>query len=256
MHSARKTLADAVMHLDEVARRAIPLLDLTSLGDDDNLAVVAALCERARVAGVAAVCVWPRFVAPCREALRGAGIAVATVVNFPAGDGDVAAVEEETCGAIADGADEIDMVLPYRAWLKDDRQLAQKMIAQVRGICGDRVLKVILETGRLRTARAITAASEDAIEAGADFLKTSTGKIGRSATPSAAAAMLRVIRRSARPVGFKASGGIRSVRQAANYLRLADSIMGRGWTTPATFRFGASQLLDACQALAGSDPGG
>ena len=235
------------MQSTEIARRCIGLLDLTSLGDDDDDWVIDGLCTRALNARVAAVCVWPRFVARCREQVAANGIHVATVVNFPHGGSDVETVAEDTVDAIEAGADEIDMVMAYGAWLQGDRQLARDMIDGVKRICGNEVkLKVILETGRLRTVERIAAASRDAIAAGADFLKTSTGKIRVSATPRAAEVMLRTIRESERPVGFKAAGGIRSVRQAANYLKLADRLMGPDWVQPGTFRFGASGLLDAC----------
>lgn len=235
------------MQTTEIANRCIRLLDLTSLGDDDDDWVIDGLCGRALNFRVAAVCVWPWFVDRCREQVAARGIRVATVVNFPHGGSDVETVAEETVDAIEAGADEIDMVMAYGAWLQGDRQLARDMIDGVKRICGDEVkLKVILETGRLRTRERIAAASRDAIEAGADFLKTSTGKIRVSATPGAAEVMLRTIRESERPVGFKAAGGIRSLRQAANYLRLADQIMWSDWAQPETFRFGASGLLDAC----------
>ena len=128
--------------------------------------------------------------------------------------------------------------------------MAGDMIAAVKAVCGaDVPLKVILETGKLGPPGRVQAASRDAIAAGADFLKTSTGKTRVSATPAAARAMLSVIRDAPRPVGFKASGGIRSPRQAAAYLRLADDIMGTGWAAPRTFRFGASGLLQSCARL-------
>ncbi|MDJ0957640.1 MAG: deoxyribose-phosphate aldolase [Arenicellales bacterium] len=232
----------------DVAQRVIQLLDLTNLSDDADETAIDRLCQRAMQAHVAAVCIWPRFVTRCTRFLDHSGISIATVVNFPHGGGDIADVLEQTRRVVADGADEVDLVMPYVSWLRGDRALARDMIAGTKNICdGNALLKVILETGRLRTHERIVEASRDAIAAGADFLKTSTGKIRVSATPHAAKIMLMTIHDADRQVGFKAAGGIRTVRQASNYLRLADSIMGSAWVRPENFRFGASGLLDACQ---------
>ena len=236
----------------DAAQRVITLLDLTNLGDDADETAIDKLCHYAIQAQVAAVCVWPRFVSQCIHLLDDSGVRVATVVNFPHGGIDIETTFEETRHVTGDGANEVDLVMPYSSWLRGDTTLAQDMIAGTKNICGNNVLlKVILETGRLRTRERIAAASRDAITAGADFLKTSTGKVRVSATPYAAESMLMVIRNADRPVGFKAAGGIRTVRQASNYLRLADNIMGRDWVKPENFRFGASVLLDACLQAVG-----
>lgn len=227
------------------ARRALPLLDLTDLTEACTEGAVAALCAKARASSCAAVCVWPRFVAQARQELSGSDVRIATVINFPKGGDDVALAFEGTAEALRDGADEIDLVLPYAAFLRGETAPARTMIEAVRGLCdGGRLLKVILETGELVTPDAIAGASRLALEAGADFLKTSTGKSPVSATPEAARAMLGIIHahRGARPAGIKISGGLRSIRDAAPYLALADEIMGPGWAGPATFRFGASSL--------------
>ncbi len=152
---------------------------------------------------------------------------------------------EETRQALADGAHEIDLVLPYRAFLDGDAETARAMVAAVRAACGDSLLKVILETGTLGSPDAIAGASRLAMEAGADFIKTSTGKSPVSATPEAAEAMLRAIRAQAgaRPVGLKVSGGLRAVADAARYLALADRIMGPDWVAPATFRLGRAACM-------------
>ena len=236
-----------------VARRAIPLLDLTDLGDACAGHYVDALCAQAREAGVAAVCVWPQYVGQSVAALRGSPVRVATVVNFPAGGEDVDRAVDDAAGALGDGAHEIDVVLPYRALLRGDAGAARALVEAVREVVdGGIVLKVILETGSLPDADAITGAARLAIAAGADFLKTSTGKTEVSATPRAAGAMLEAIRDGAgeRAVGLKASGGIRTVAQAAAYLDLADRIMGPAWATPRTLRLGASALLGALRAAA------
>ncbi|MCJ2059434.1 deoxyribose-phosphate aldolase [Methylobacterium sp. J-048] len=228
-----------------VARRALPLLDLTDLTETCTEPKIDALCRDARSGGVAAICVWPRFVTQGARALEGSGIRVATVINFPAGGEDCARALDDTAEALRDGADEIDLVLPYRAFLRGDADLARDMVEAVRDTSGSAVLKVILETGELADPDAIRRAGRLALEAGADFLKTSTGKSPVSATPEAAEAMLAEIRASGRPAGLKVSGGLRSVADAGAYLALADRIMGPDWVSAKTFRLGASSLFGA-----------
>jgi deoxyribose-phosphate aldolase len=144
--------------------------------------------------------------------------------------------------------------MPYRVWLQGERAFSQDLISASREICGPRTtLKVILETGSLGSAANIAGAAGDAIEAGADFVKSSTGKTRVSATPAAVETMLAVVRQAHRTVGCKASGGIRNVEQAARYLDLADQIMGAEWATRANFRFGASSLLDDILATLDDD---
>jgi deoxyribose-phosphate aldolase len=226
------------------ARRALSLLDLTDLSDNADEAGLAALCARAIGAPgpVAAICIWPRFVAQARTMLGRAPVRIATVVNFPQGEATGAEVLAETQGAVAAGADEIDLVLPWRAFLAGDAAGAEAMVRAVKGTCDGRTLKVILETGEYPDLDRVRAASELAIAAGADFIKTSTGKTAHSASLPAARTMLEVIASSDRPVGLKPSGGIRTLADAAGYLDLADAIMGPGWARPETFRFGASGL--------------
>lgn len=227
-----------------VARRALPLLDLTDLSDACTAAAVAELCGKARASGVAAVCVWPRFVADSVRALEGSGVRVATVINFPEGGEDAERAVADTSASLADGADEIDLVLPYGALLRGEAAIARDMVEAVRDTCGSATLKVILETGELADPGRIREAGRIALEAGADFLKTSTGKSPVSATPEAAEAMLAEIRGGGRPAGLKVSGGLRSVADAATYLDLADRLMGPGWVSPRTFRLGASSLFE------------
>jgi deoxyribose-phosphate aldolase len=173
-------------------------------------------------------------------------VRIATVVNFPAGGEDVDRVIEDVHEALGDGANEVDLVLPYSAVRRGDLDAAVNMVVGVRDMVDQgRLLKVILETGELRDPALIATASRIAIEAGADFIKTSTGKTPISATPEAADIMLAAIRESGRPVGLKVSGGIRTLADAALYLELADRVMGAGWATPRTFRIGASSVYDA-----------
>ncbi|MGH1570188.1 deoxyribose-phosphate aldolase [Methylobacterium sp. P31] len=234
-----------------VARRALPLLDLTDLGDSCTETKIDILCRDARSGGVAAICVWPRFITQGARALKGTGIRVATVINFPAGGEDCARAADDAAEALRDGAGEIDLVLPYRAFLRGDAAIARDMVEAVRDVCRAATLKVILETGEIVDPAKIRAASRLALEAGADFLKTSTGKSPVSATPEAAAAMLTEIRASGRPAGLKVSGGLRNVADAAAYLALADQMMGAAWVSPKTFRLGASSLFGALMQARG-----
>lgn len=238
------------------ARRAIGLIDLTDLADDHAPDGIAALCQRAHEQATAAVCVWPEFVTTCVDVLKGSTVRVATVVNFPGGDEPPAAVLAATEAALAAGADEIDLVLPYEAFLGGDDRAGDMVAAVAAMVEPPRLLKVILETGALGGNDNVRGAASLAVSCGADFVKTSTGKIPRGASLDAAAAMLEVIAAAAaegRRVGLKPSGGIRTYEEAMAYIDLADSVMGAGWATPATFRFGASGLLDALLAeIAGS----
>lgn len=244
----------------DLARRALRLLDLTELSDTPSDRSTDALCAKAtsRHGPVAAVCLWPQFVSRARQALAETGIRIATVVNFPSGEEDVERVIDGVQEALGDGADEIDLVLPYRALMSGDMEAARTMVAGVRDVVDrGRTLKVILETGILAEPALIEAASRLAVEEGADFIKTSTGKTVVSATLPAAEIMLAVIRGAGRPVGLKPSGGIRTLDDAAAYLDLADRVMGPAWATPRTFRFGASGLFDALVAeIEGQVPAG
>lgn len=246
-----------------VAARALPLVDLTDLAADCTEAAVDALCDRAATpfGPVAAICIWPRFVARARARLGTSPIRIATVVNFPAGGSDAAPVLAETAQAIADGADEIDLVLPYRAVMAGETRVAETMVRLVAEACrepaagGPALLKVILETGELASPDLVRRAADLALAAGADFIKTSTGKVRVNATPQAAEIMIGAIREAGSRAGFKAAGGIRTAAEAGLYLAIADRVMGPGWATPATFRFGASGLLDDLVAHLGGSAG-
>jgi deoxyribose-phosphate aldolase len=228
----------------EAAARILPLLDLTSLGEGDSAETITALCERALDAGVAAVCVWPRFVPIARAKLGHGPVRLATVANFPDGSDDIARAARETADALASGADEVDVVAPIQAILDGDVGLVTELVHACRTKAPERMLKVILETGRLDEPARIAAAARAAIMAGADMLKTSTGKSGVGATLEAAAVLLAVIEEAEGRVGLKIAGGIRTTQQAAQYLYLVDHFMGSGWVRPETLRFGASTLLD------------
>lgn len=233
------------------ARRVLALIDLTDLDDHCTPEAIDALCDRANgpFGHTAAVCVWPRFVRRAAERLAGTPVLVATVVNFPAGATDIDVTVGETVQALADGADEIDLVVPYCAFLAGDVPSAEAMVRSVRAAAGPPArLKVILETGGYPDQDSVRRATRLAIDQGADFVKTSTGKTTASASPEAVRTMLTEIRDSGRPVGIKPSGGIRTLADALTYLSLADDIMGGRWASPDTFRFGASGLLDAVES--------
>lgn len=232
-----------------VAQRALGLLDLTSLGDDDVAETVRVLCGDAttRHGSVAAVCVWPRFVSLAAGQLAGTRVKVAAVANFPEGIGEVEEVVVEALRIVSDGADEVDVVYPWRSQLSDGPAEGEALVAAVSDAIGEQAtLKVILETGELPDEASIRSAARAAIRGGAGFLKTSTGKTAHGASLSAARILLEAIRdcgRDDESLGIKISGGVRDLATAKSYLDLADEIMGREWARAATFRFGASGLL-------------
>ena len=243
------------------AERIIGLIDLTDLADDRAVDGIDALVADALEHGCAAVCVWPEHVARCVARRREAGagpdrLAIATVVDFPLGEGEPEEVLDEARRALAGGADELDLVLARTSLRFDDDgsitdgEHARSMVRAVAEVAhgAGAHLKVILETGELGTAGAIRSAALLAIEEGADVVKTSTGKVGTGATPEAVAAVLDAIEATGATTGIKPSGGIRTVDEAAALLALADERFGPGWARPATFRFGASGLLAAALA--------
>ena len=228
------------------ARLALACLDLTSLNDGDDAVAIAALCARAvtRWGAVAAVCVWPGFVAQARAALP-REVAVAAVANFPDGALDVERALADTRAIVAAGGDEVDLVLPWRAMLEGRSDKAAQLVAQVRDACAGKRLKLIIESGELPSMAAIREACAIGLDAGVDFLKTSSGKTAHGASLEAAREMLQAIAAHPRgaAVGFKASGGIRSVADAAGYIDLVRDILGPAAPSPARLRFGASALL-------------
>lgn len=237
--------------LKAAARTALACLDLTSLNDADTLADIDALCRRARTAhgDVAAVCVWPRFVAQARAALP-ATVKVAAVANFPDGALDLPRALADIEAIVQAGGDEVDVVLPWRALLADESTEVAEFLSEVRFASRPLTLKVIIESGELGTAERIAQATRMALAAGADFVKTSTGKTKVGATPAAAATMLKEIAASGLPAaGFKASGGVRSVLDAAGYIAQAEAALGATALNPQRLRFGASGLLTDIEAV-------
>jgi deoxyribose-phosphate aldolase len=255
--ASNKAMADA-----DTARRAISVLDLTSLNDDDDQHVIEALCKRAQtpVGNTAAVCVYAPFIETAWRALGQSGVKTATVVNFPEGGTNAQRVGDETANCVAKGADEIDLVFPYKAFLAGDIAAATDVVDATRMACGTMTtMKVILESGEFDDLAKLYDAARLAIKHGANFVKTSTGKVPVGATPQAAVAMLTAIRdardKDGANAGFKASGGVKTTEDAALYLAIADHIMGDGWATPETFRFGASGVLTALLETCGAQTG-
>jgi deoxyribose-phosphate aldolase len=229
----------------DAAIRILKLLDLTDLNDSCREDHIEALIQQALTphGPVAAVCIWPQFVTLAKSRLKGKGVKVATVINFPKGGDDVERALEDTAEALDDGADEIDLVMPYHALLAGDETTVRSMIGEIKDELEDRArLKVILETGMLPDQATIRHAADLAIECGADFIKTSTGKTPVAATPEAVRTMLSAIKAADHTVGLKPSGGIRTLADAQAYLTIVDAEMGPVWASPGTFRFGASGL--------------
>lgn len=234
-----------------LALRLLPLLDLTSLGEDDSPDRIQSLCAAALAVEPrpAAICVYPEHIGTVRRATAGSEIRVATVVNFPDGGEDSARVARETRRAIAAGADEIDMVLPWRALAAGRAGVARDAVVACRSACAPPTqLKLILETGELRSRGLIEDACRIGLDAGVDFLKTSTGKVPVNATPEAAATMLSVIAEAGGQCGLKVAGGIRTLEEAAVYLALASERMGADWIGPRHLRIGASALFAELRA--------
>ena len=241
--------------MNSTATTALGLLDLTSLNDSDSDESIRALAQSANTpfGGPAALCVYDRFLGVARAELDKLGlkdVKLATVANFPAGGNDIAAAIAEATAQPGKGADEVDVVFPWRALIAGDRETGAKLVAGVRQALPAHVtLKVIIESGELAEPALIRRASEISIENGADFVKTSTGKVPVNATLEAAEIILSTIRSSGKPVGFKASGGVRTVADAGHYLALAEKVMGQGWVSSKTFRFGASGLLNDIKSV-------
>jgi deoxyribose-phosphate aldolase len=240
------------------AKQAISLLDFTNLNDNCTDADIVKLAARGQTefGPVAALCIFPQFIKTARKELGSPSIRIATVTNFPDGSSDVMRAQKETANAFTNGADEVDVVIAYRAILAHEPLKAASIVAAAaKEKPKGKILKVILETGELKTDEMIRTACRIALDNGADFLKTSTGKVPVNATLYSAQLLLEEIKKSGRQVGFKAAGGIKTASDASAYLDLADKIMGKGWTTPATFRFGASAVLDNLIAVAGGGAG-
>jgi deoxyribose-phosphate aldolase len=236
---------------------AIRMMDLTTLEGKDTPGKVRALCQKGMhplpgdpsIPHVAAICIYPTHVAEAKEALKGSGVKVASVATaFPSGQSFLDIKLAETRAAVAAGADEIDMVIDRGAFHTGDYQSVFEEIVAVKEACGEAHLKVILETGELGTFDNVRRASVLAMAAGADFIKTSTGKITPAATLPVTLVMLEAIRDfervTGKQIGMKPAGGIRTAKEAIAYLVVLYETLGPRWMTPDWFRFGASSLLN------------
>ena len=247
---------------------AIRMCDLTTLEGADTPGRVRQMCAKARnpvppdlfepyklkksmaeIPSVAAVCVYPSMVKTAVQALRGTDIQVASVATaFPSGQAPLSTKLDDTRFAVAQGATEIDMVINRGAFLSGKYQVVFDEIRAIKEACGPAHLKVILETGELGSLDRVRLASEIAMEAGGDFIKTSTGKVQPAATLPVTLVMLQAIadfyRRTGKKIGMKPAGGIRTAKQAIHYLCMVNETLGSEWLSPDLFRFGASALLN------------
>ena len=245
----RETKLDAI-------QRAVSMIDLTTLEGSDSTGRVRSLCRKALdpapgmdLTPAAAVCVYPRLVPVAVQELAGSPVLVASVSSgFPAGQVPLDVKLADTRFAVEAGADEIDIVIPRGAFLGGEYQLVHDEVAALKEAAGDAHLKVILETGELGSFENIAKAAWIACAAGADFIKTSTGKVSLNSTPATCLCMLRIVgefeRRTGRRVGVKVAGGIRTARQALHYLVLVHETLGAHWLSNRWFRIGASSLLN------------
>jgi deoxyribose-phosphate aldolase len=241
----------------EALKLAMSMIDLTTLEGQDTPGKVRQMCFKAAhvhdevpgIPQVAAVCVYPTLVRVAREALKGTNIHVAAVATaFPSGQAPASVKIDDTRYAVEEGADEIDMVISRGKFLAGDYNFVFDEIAAVKEACGKAHLKVILETGELSTLDNVRRASELAILAGADFIKTSTGKVQPAATMDVTLVMLEAIRdhyyATGKMIGMKPAGGIRDAKTALKYLVMVKETLGNAWLHPDWFRFGASVLAN------------
>jgi deoxyribose-phosphate aldolase len=244
-------------HSQEVYSRVLAMIDLTTLEGSDTRARVEALCQKATsfskmglgLEDVAAVCVYPTMVDTAKKALQGSDLKIASVAGaFPAGQSALHIKVSEVKYAIDQGADEIDMVISRGKFLEGEYNFVFDEIAAIKQACGQILLKVILETGELKTATYIRRASQIAIDAGADFIKTSTGKVQPAATLEASWTMMQAIlehhNNTGKITGFKPAGGIADPETAFYFYLLAAEVLGEKWINKQYLRFGASRLAD------------
>jgi deoxyribose-phosphate aldolase len=242
---------------DRNLKLALSMIDLTTLSGTDTADKVKQLCHKALhiaddisgVSSVAAVCVYPNFVEVAVKALENSEIKVASVAGgFPSGQTSLEIKVAETKYAIDQGADEIDMVISRGKFLEGEYNWVHDEIASLKESCGSLHLKVILETGELETLDNVRIASEIAIAAGADFIKTSTGKVSPAATLESTYVMLQAIsdhhKRTGKMIGMKPAGGIATAEVALQYLAMVNDVLGEKWLMSQYFRFGASRLAD------------
>ena len=236
---------------------ALSCIDLTSLNGSDTDAEIVDLCNKSSkyfTIKPAAVCVYPVFVKLAKERLEFSDVRVASVAGgFPSGQTPIEIKLQEVQYALQQGADEIDMVISRGKFLEKKYDIVSREIEKIRSICKDVKLKVILETGELQTVENITIASELAINAGADFIKTSTGKIAVNSTPEAFICMLLAIKshyeKTGIQIGIKPAGGISDIETTLLYIKLLEGVLGEKWLNKNYFRVGASRLAEVIQEV-------
>jgi deoxyribose-phosphate aldolase len=258
-HKANKIIEAGKTEIDrqQVLKQILGCIDLTTLNGDDTFQKVETLCLQATsyfsgekgIPNVAAVCVYPVFAKTVHQALKGTDIKTACVAGaFPSGQSPITARIDEVKYAVDHGADEIDMVISRGRLIEGDADFVFDEVSLIKEACGEAHLKVILETGELKSVELIRKASEIAINAGADFIKTSTGKISPAATHEAFIIMLETIKEyfeaTGKMMGIKPAGGISSADDAISYYLLVKNILGERWLTNSHFRIGASSLAD------------
>jgi len=254
---SRAVIESGMQEIDrqQVLKQVLGFIDLTTLSGDDTKHKVEALCKQATsyfrgdkgIPNVAAVCVYPVFANTVHHYLKGTDIKTACVAGaFPSGQSPLPIRIEEVKYAIDHGADEIDMVISRGRLIEGDANFVYDEVSMIKEACGDTHLKVILETGELKSVELIRKASEIAIDAGADFIKTSTGKITPAATLEAFIIMLDTIKEyfdaTGKMIGIKPAGGISSSNDAISYYLLVKQILGERWLSSTHFRIGASSL--------------
>lgn len=241
----------------EMLKLALSMIDLTTLEGKDTPGKVEQLCYKAQhladhltdIPMVAAICVYPNHVRTAKKALGQSGINVASVSTaFPSGNSSRKVKLEDTKMAVAHGADEVDMVISRGEFLRGNYNFVYDEIAAIKEACGEARLKVILETGELSTLDNVRRASDIALHAGADFIKTSTGKIQPAATMPVTLVMLHAIQdfydQTGIQVGMKPAGGISTAKSAIQYLVMLQETLGEAWMNNHWFRFGASSLAN------------
>ena len=241
----------------QALKMVLSMIDLTTLEGKDSPGKVKQLCYKAAhlhdqypgLPAVAAICVYPNMVPVAKVALAGTNIKVASVATaFPSGMTTLSAKLKEVRSVVDDGAEEVDMVISRGKFLSGDLDFVSDEVAQIKDACGAAKLKVILETGELVTLDNVRRASDLVMHAGADFIKTSTGKINPSATPVVVLTMLEAIRdyylQTGYKIGMKPAGGVSTAKQGIQYLVMVRETLGQGWLTPDLFRIGASSLAN------------
>jgi len=255
--AALKAKAD-INNISEMQQLAFSCIDLTTLNPTDTVSSVKAFTQRVNdfandypnLANVAAICVYPNMVRSVKEVLNVEGVNIAAVAGgFPSSMTFIDVKVKEAKMAVEYGADEIDIVLPLWAFLDGNKLICKEEIITIKEAIGDAHLKVILETGALAETEKIHHAAMLAMEAGADFIKTSTGKMSPAATPEAAIVMCHAIKefwmKTGRQIGFKPAGGIATTNDAVLYLKIVKEILGDEWLNPKLFRIGASRLANS-----------